>query len=237
MLTPLLSASSDLGTLRDCARKLLQEIGWARGEFGGLIVLLMSCESCADTTPEIRACYTRMNETLGNRVIREQLYVPDEETGDYKPRVDSLTRQTQQAVTMNPVTQCLAAVSEFNEVAEPLVLEKTSHLSTAHAAINAALQLWCEQFTETPIPEFDGVHGFGFDGRFKDRVYADEHLVRIEVVGPDEATQNVVAQFECEVDDTCDFEMTFPLRYLDRAFGAAAIQADAQKLKKLLLNQ
>ena len=87
----------ELDAVRDSARVLLEEIGWVRGEFGGLIVALGILDTTIMAVEDrtliegmqslVEFNYARMEKALGNPLIREQLYEPDEDTGDYKLKI------------------------------------------------------------------------------------------------------------------------------------------------------
>lgn len=78
---------ADLNAVRESAREVHSVIGWARGQFGSLYVACTQ-NGDEDLAKLANEGYRQMNLVISNRVYRDQLWVPDDTTGDYKPRVD-----------------------------------------------------------------------------------------------------------------------------------------------------
>lgn len=127
---------------------------------------------------------------------------------------------------MNLATDCLTNVAALDGTMAPLVAQKKAEFAKLHTVLNARLEQWCELFDEYPGPDFDGKRGFGFRGRFKENIFADELLVKLVV------NEGVVeATFDPDVFEDNIFTMRLPLRYLDAETGEAAMLQDINDYK------
>lgn len=128
---------------------------------------------------------------------------------------------------MTATIDTIQRIAQIEKDITALKNQRAAEFKALKSTIANVIVSWKKQFPEFPVPDADGKNGIDFNGNPREKIYDNDRLRRIRVEG-----ETLTVCFdETFRGETTDFEITFPVRYLE-AGGEAAIRADADALKE-----